>query len=707
MVQYKKYTRLSQCRKSGELVRIQNWKVRHLDKENAARIAEQTGVPLFLAMMLEARGFRTPEAVKAMLQSDEALPDPFLLPDMDKAAARLRRAIDNFERIAIYGDYDADGVTATALLFSYLQTCGANAMYYIPDREKEGYGMNLAAVEQLAENGVKLIVTVDNGIASHQEIARAKELGMDVVVTDHHRPQETLPEALAVVDAWRQDVSCPCRNFSGVGVAFQLVAALEMEDGDPRSLLENYADLAAIGTIGDVVPLVGENRALVKAGLRLLQEPEREGVRALIREASMEGRTMNAVNVAFTLVPRINATGRMSHADRAVTLLVSEDPEEAQSLAQDICEYNDQRKKAEMEILRKVGEQLSREPDRLLDRVLVVEGQDWHHGVIGIVAARLVEKYGKPCIVLSLTGGEARGSGRSVEGFSLFEAVSACAPLLTRYGGHPMAAGMTLPLENVAQFRHKLNAFAAQQGEMPIPELTLDCRLNPATLQVKLCDMLAQLEPFGEGNPPPLFGLYNMTLMEITPVGEGRHLRLTLRKEDAVVRCMRFGVSPEEFPYEPGDVMDLAVTLDVREYRGEPTLSIVARECRPSHQDLPALLRQQRVYEAFRRGEELSAQERQALLPTRADFAEVYRFLRGNQGWKGPEEFLWLRLQKQELSMGRLLVILDVLEERGLLRKEEKGEDLLLELLPVKQKADLTASPVLRKLEEQRKKEGF
>lgn len=707
MVQYKKYTRLSQCRKSGELVRIQNWKVRHLDKENAARIAEQTGVPLFLAMMLEARGFRTPEAVKAMLQNDEALPDPFLLPDMDKAAARLRRAIDSFERIAIYGDYDADGVTATALLFSYLQTCGANAMYYIPDREKEGYGMNLAAVEQLAENGVKLIITVDNGIASHQEIARAKELGMDVVVTDHHRPQETLPEALAVVDAWRQDVSCPCRNFSGVGVAFQLVAALEMEDGDPRSLLENYADLAAIGTIGDVVPLVGENRALVKAGLRLLQEPEREGIRALIREASMEGRTMNAVNVAFTLVPRINATGRMSHADRAVTLLVSEDPEEAQSLAQDICEYNDQRKKAEMEILRKVGEQLSREPDRLLDRVLVVEGEDWHHGVIGIVAARLVEKYGKPCIVLSLTGGEARGSGRSVEGFSLFEAVSACAPLLTRYGGHPMAAGMTLPLENVAQFRHRLNAFAAQQGEMPVPELTLDCRLNPATLQVKLCDMLAQLEPFGEGNPPPLFGLYNMTLMEITPVGEGRHLRLTLRKEDAVVRCMRFGVSPEEFPYEPGDVMDLAVTLDVREYRGEPTLSIVARECRPSHQDLLALLRQQRVYEAFRRGEELSAQERQALLPTRADFAEVYRFLRGNQGWKGPEEFLWLRLQKQELSMGRLLVILDVLEERGLLRKEEKGEDLLLELLPVKQKADLTASPVLRKLEEQRKKEGF
>ena len=486
---------------------------------------------------------------------------------MDKAAARLRRAIDSFERVAIYGDYDADGVTATALLFSYLQTCGANAMYYIPAREKEGYGMNLAAVEQLAENGVKLIITVDNGIASHQEIARAKELGMDVVVTDHHRPQETLPEALAVVDAWRQDVSCPCRNFSGVGVAFQLVAALEMEDGDPRSLLENYADLAAIGTIGDVVPLVGENRALVKAGLRLLQEPEREGIRALIREASMEGRTMNAVNVAFTLVPRINATGRMSHADRAVTLLVSEDPEEAQSLAQDICEYNDQRKKAEMEILRKVGEQLSQEPDRLLDRVLVVEGEDWHHGVIGIVAARLVEKYGKPCIVLSLTGGEARGSGRSVEGFSLFEAVSACAPLLTRYGGHPMAAGMTLPLENVAQFRHRLNAFAAQQGEMPVPELTLDCRLNPATLQVKLCDMLAQLEPFGEGNPPPLFGLYNMTLMEITPVGEGRHLRLTLRKEDAVVRCMRFGVSPEEFPYEPGDVMDLAVTLDVREYR--------------------------------------------------------------------------------------------------------------------------------------------
>lgn len=687
-------------------VQVKNWKVLPLNKENAKKLAQETGLPLFLAMMLEIRGFHTRADVERLLAYDGQSFDPYLLPDMDKAAARVRQAIDNFEKIAVYGDYDADGVTATSVLFSYLQTCGADVMYYIPEREGEGYGMNLSAVERLAQQGVQLIITVDNGISSHREVERANELGMDVVITDHHRPQSVLPAAVAVVDAWREDNRSPFREFSGVGVAFQLMLALEMEDGDPQSLLDNYADLVAIGTIGDVVPLIGENRRLVQAGLRLLQEPEREGLRALVRHASMEGRAMTSVNVAFTLVPRINATGRMGSPSRAVNLLTSEDPEEADSLALDICEDNDRRRQTESEIMERVAEQLAREPERLLDRVLVVDGEGWHHGVIGIVAARLVERYGKPCIVISVSSEEAKGSGRSVEGFCLFDAVHDCAPLLTRYGGHPMAAGLSLLPENVGAFRKKVNEFAARQGEMPIPSLTLDCKLNPAALRPDLPELLSELEPFGEGNPAPLFGLYGMTLEEIAPVGGGKHLRLTFGKKEAHVRCMRFGVTPEEFPYQVGDVMDLAVTLDAKEFRGEKSLSIIIRDCRPANADFPARVLEERIYEKHRRGEPLTAEEKRQLLPGREDFARVYRFLRQYNGWKGDRMFLWYRMEEKDLSMGRLRILLDVMEERGLIRCAGEEDSFYISLLPVEGKVDLQASPVFRRLADEKEKEG-
>ncbi len=680
--------------------------MRPLNKENADRIAEQTGVPAFLAMMLEIRGFHTPQAAANFLQGAAGLSNPLLLPDMEKAVSRIRRAVDEYEKIAVYGDYDADGITATSILFSYLLTCGANVMYYIPEREGEGYGMNASAVEKLAEQGVKLIVTVDNGISSHKEVELASQLGMDTVITDHHRPQSVLPPALAVVDAWRADNRCPFRDFSGVGVAFQLMMALEMEDGDPRSLLDNYADLVAIGTIGDVVPLIGENRALVQAGLRLLQEPEREGIRSLLVQAGMEGKRLNATSVAFTLVPRINATGRMGSPTRAVRLLTSEEPEEAASLAADICEDNDRRRQTEAEILEKVREQLTREPERLCDRVLVVDGEGWHHGVIGIVAARLVDRFGKPCIVLSTENGEARGSGRSVEGFDLFRAVDSCRALLTRYGGHPMAAGLSLPVESIAAFRQTINRYAAGLKEMPIPPLTLDCRLNPSALRTELPELLEQLEPFGEGNPAPLFGLYGMLLEEMTPVGGGKHLRLTLRKKDAAVRCMQFGMTAENFPCQPGDTLDLAVSLEAREFRGEKNLSITVRDFRPSGVDFCGLLRQSRLYEKYRRGEALTLDEGKALLPDRNDFAKVYRMIRDRNGWHGSPMYLWLRLGESSLHMGKLLFLLDVMEERGLISKSGLEDSLSIELKPVQGKVDLTASPLFREVKERMKKEG-
>ena len=308
---------------------IRNWEVRPLDKDRAAALAQAYNIPFFLAMLLNIRGVDRSEEIEAFLGAGAPLSDPFLLKDMDRAAERITRAIDAMEKIAVYGDYDADGVTSTAMVYSYLETRGADVMFYIPQREGEGYGMNIAAVEHLASLGVTLIITVDNGISSIREVERAKALGVDVVVTDHHRPQETLPAAVAVVDAYRKDDESPCKDFSGAGIAFKLLMALEEGAGDLDDLLETYGDLAAIGTIGDVVPLTGENRTLVNAGLRLLSESERPGVRALLTDSGFTGRQLTATNVAFTLVPRINATGRMGAPERAVRLLTSVDDGEA------------------------------------------------------------------------------------------------------------------------------------------------------------------------------------------------------------------------------------------------------------------------------------------------------------------------------------------------------------------------------------------
>ena len=488
---------------------IRNWEVRPLDKDRAAALAQAYNIPFFLAMLLNIRGVDRSEEIEAFLGAGAPLSDPFLLKDMDRAAERITRAIDAMEKIAVYGDYDADGVTSTAMVYSYLETRGADVMFYIPQREGEGYGMNIAAVEHLASLGVTLIITVDNGISSIREVERAKALGVDVVVTDHHRPQETLPAAVAVVDAYRKDDESPCKDFSGAGIAFKLLMALEEGAGDLDDLLETYGDLAAIGTIGDVVPLTGENRTLVNAGLRLLSESERPGVRALLTDSGFTGRQLTATNVAFTLVPRINATGRMGAPERAVRLLTSVDDGEAARLSAEICADNEERRRVEAAISEAAFADIEAR-GLSEDRVIVVDGAGWHHGVIGIVASRITDRFGKPCIVISRGESEAKGSGRSVEGFSLFEAICACGDLLIKYGGHPMAAGVTLLGDRIDAFRAAINAYAAEKfPQMPAQTVTLDCKLNPAALSVAMVESLRRLEPFGNGNPQPVFGLYN------------------------------------------------------------------------------------------------------------------------------------------------------------------------------------------------------
>ncbi len=677
---------------------LRKWEVRPLDKERAAAFAQTYGVPFFLAMLMNIRGLDDATHLREFLGEGEPLSDPFLLKDMDKAAARITRAVDNMEKIAVYGDYDADGVTSTAMLYSYLETRGADVIFYIPQREGEGYGMNIGAVEYLKEQGVSLIVTVDNGISSVQEVARANELGIDVVVTDHHRPQEILPDAVAVVDAYRPDDTSPYKHFSGVGIAFKLLMALEDGAGDVEDLLEAYSDLAAIGTIGDIVPLTGENRTLIRAGLERLSQSDRPGVQALLENAGIAGKALTSTNVAFTLVPRINATGRMGAPERAVRLLISGYEEEAEVLSEEICADNEERRRVEAEIAEAAFADIEAK-GYMKDRVVVVDGENWHHGVIGIVASRVTERCGKPCMIISRGETEAKGSGRSIEGFSLFEAICACGDLLIKFGGHPMAAGITLKPENIEAFRKRINQYAAEHfPQMPTQTVTLDCKLNPAALSVSMAQSLTQLEPFGNGNPQPVFGLFNMELSNVTPVGGGGHLRLTLEKNGAVITAMRFNTKPEELPYHIGDKIDLAVQLEAREFRGQPSLTVIVRDMKFAAFNTEKNIASLASFEKWQRGEVLSAEDKNRLYPDRACLAAIYRALRTVNG-KETDQVRFVSQFGKDMTLGLFKTALLVFEERGLVHSEIADDTFTAALIETSGKTDITRSPVLLALQ--------
>lgn len=677
---------------------LRKWEVRPLDKERAAAFAQTYGVPFFLAMLMNISGLDDAAHLREFLGEGEPLSDPFLLKDMDKAAARITRAVDNMEKIAVYGDYDADGVTSTAMLYSYLETRGADVIFYIPQREGEGYGMNMGAVEYLKEQGVSLIVTVDNGISSVQEVARANELGIDVVVTDHHRPQAILPDAVAVVDAYRPDDTSPYKHFSGVGIAFKLLMALEDGAGDVEDLLEAYSDLAAIGTIGDIVPLTGENRTLIRAGLERLSQSDRPGVQALLENAGIAGKALTSTNVAFTLVPRINATGRMGAPERAVRLLISGYEEEAEVLSEEICADNEERRRVEAEIAEAAFADIEAK-GYMKDRVVVVDGENWHHGVIGIVASRVTERCGKPCMIISRGETEAKGSGRSIEGFSLFEAICACGDLLIKFGGHPMAAGITLKPENIEAFRKRINRYAAEHfPQMPTQTVTLDCKLNPAALSVSMAQSLTQLEPFGNGNPQPVFGLFNMELSNVTPVGGGGHLRLTLEKNGAVITAMRFNTKPEELPYHIGDKIDLAVQLEAREFRGQPSLTVIVRDMKFAAFNTEKNIASLASFEKWQRGEVLSAEDKNRLYPDRACLAAIYRALRTVNG-KETDQVRFVSQFGKDMTLGLFKTALLVFEERGLVHSEIADDTFTATLIETSGKTDITRSPVLLALQ--------
>lgn len=672
---------------------IKRWVLPSLDKDAAARLAEDCGINPFLALLLITRGITDAESASEFLLGGDIDGDPFSFADMDLAADRIQRAIESHEKIAVYGDYDADGITSTVLLYSYLSEKGADVVYYLPDREKDGYGLHKASIDCLKKQGTQLIVTVDNGITAVDEIAYAKEIGIDVVITDHHEPTEKLPEAAAVVDPRRADCGSEFKEYAGVGVAFKLVCALE---GDTEPVLEKYGDLVAIGTLADVMPLRGENRALVRAGMRVLNGGGRPGILALKKAAGLENKDWTSMSVVFALAPRLNAAGRMDSPEPAARLLMTEDETEAEKLACQVQEYNVKRQAEESAILKEVLDRLHEEPSLLAQRILVIDGENWHPGVLGIIASRIVESYGKPCVLLTEKEGEAKGSGRSIKGFSLFEAIRACGDLLSHYGGHELAAGVGLPAEAVPAFRERINAYAAEHCDtMPVPELPIDFKLRPSQVDVEKLNLLAALEPVGCGNPSPLFGLFQMKIDNIMPIGKGKHLRLSVSRDDTRLSVLKFNTTYDTFPFECGQVVNLVVTLERNEYKGVVTPSVLLKDIRAADVKQEELIEAKQNFDKVQRRETIPPELAEAWMPDREQIERTYRFLRKTKKWYGTIEQLCYLLKEPKIEYIRLYLCLEILRQAGLLSLLNWGDTWEAEIVPPKGKANLNLTPAL------------
>ncbi len=677
------------------------WSVAQLNKERALAISEQFSIPMICAALLDVRGINTPEAVADFLGEDLDFEDPFVIKDMDKAVKRIIYAIEIGEKICIYGDYDADGVTSTAVLYQYLETCGADVSFYIPSRADEGYGMNLEAVEALANKGVKLLITVDNGVSAYEEVEFSNSLGMDVVITDHHTVPDVLPNAVAVINPHRSDCESSFKEFSGVGVVFKLIMALEGEYADIDMLLEEYSDVVTLGTIGDIVSLTGENRTIVKYGIKKINESERIGVNALLKASGCAEKELTATDVSFSIVPRINAGGRLGLSSKSVELLLTFDEEYALSLACQLSEDNSQRQKIEQDILKDIDCKISANPDIIRKPIIILEGENWHQGVIGIIAAKIKGLFGKPCIIISVEGEEARASGRSIEGFALNEAVFACSEHLTHFGGHTMAVGFSLETENLQAFKNALFEYYDSLDTLYLPTLSIDCKLNPALLNLELVDSLSMLEPFGAGNPSPVFGLYNMTITDVKPLSNGKHQRLTVSRGSASHTVMCFGKSSENFHYKPGDVVDLAVSLDKNFYKNNVYLSIIAKDIRYAGFDSELNLKFLRLYERFVLRDSFPEKYKcfvSELLPSREEFAKVYRFLKAVGHSETSLEYLCYQLK--DIHAGKIRVILDALKELSLISLFEGPTSLKITVLDVADKVDINNAPIIKRIRE-------
>ncbi len=648
------------------------------------------------AMILAARGIKTQEQAHRYLDCDAELPDPFLMTDMDLAAGRVGLAMARGEKIAVFGDYDVDGITATCLLTDFLRSCGAQCVPYIPGRLEEGYGLNSIALRQLHSEGVKLIVTVDCGITALEEAALCKELGMELVITDHHECKPTLPDAIAVVDPHRTDGGYPHKNLSGVGVAFKLAAAL---CGSQEDILERYADMVCLGTVADVMALTGENRVFVARGLEMLRNAPRPGLDALMQEGGCDREQLCASSVGYILAPRINAAGRMGQIDLAVELFLTDDPQRARTLAKALCDLNRQRQEVESEIYRQAVEML---PEGQLPEAIVLADEGWHQGVVGIVASRIAEEYCCPAFLICLDGDHGKASSRSYGGFNLFSSLSQLSGLLESFGGHELAAGFTINRQQIPAFRQAICAMAQQyyEGDTPRTVLDADCAITPELLTLPNIEALNALEPCGSGCPKPVLVMQKLVVERIQSVGGGRHMRLRLRCGHYGFNAIYFSATPESASIMQEDLVDVAFMPQINEFRGERSVQMNILDIRPSC--TAPCTGQMRAYRALC-ADQVDAQVAQVLLPDRGVLAMVWRYLARHVGEGMQESPMCLcrkivRWSEKPMSLGMLMTCLDIFADVGLLQTQRQHKYITIRLVPRSDKADLNASRTMQRL---------
>ncbi len=671
-------------------MKYRNWIVPRGEQSMPAALVSAGYSPL-LAATLARRGITDAADAHAFLDAgpESLLPAGQML-DMDKAAGRLRLAIERGETVAVYGDYDVDGITSACLVTSWLREQGLSCLPYIPDRLEEGYGLNTAAMDSLAAQGATLLVTVDCGITAVAEARHAREIGLDLIITDHHEcGSGELPDALAVVDPKRPGCPYPNKGLAGVGVAFKLLCAAA---GDDEAVLGRYADLIGAGTVADVMPLVGENRYIVKRGLEQMEQRPRPGVAALMNECGGANKRISASTVGFTIAPRLNAAGRLGNAGLAARLLLSDSMAEAGPLARELCRLNRERQELEHSIWEQAHELLNRNPPR---GPIVLASEGWHQGVIGIAASRLAEEFQLPCVMICLDGEMGKGSCRSYGGFNLFDALHECAEYLDGYGGHALAAGLTIERGRVDGFRRALSEYYRKCP--PPSEKALECEVridDPSWLSMDCVTSMETLEPYGTGNPRPTMCLNDALLARVTPIGGGSHIKLRLEKGGAEFDCVMFGTRAEELDAAEGERVDAAFYPQINDYRGRRSVQLIIVDLRRAD----TLAECEEILAGTLPGEWDSAE----LCPERRDFVRVWRWLEHAGGRAQGELARIAEWGPAGLRPAKTLLCLLAMAQEGLASVQRSGEALLVSALERAGKANLDASPVMTALRARR-----
>ncbi len=701
-----------------------------------ASISRELNISEILAILLYNRGYHTASEAKKFICFETAnLHNPYLLNDMDLAVERIEKAVQNKEKIYIYGDYDVDGVTSVSILYLYLNSKGADVGIKIPKRDSEGYGISCDAVKIMAEEGTKLIITVDTGITAAEEIKFAAELGIDVVITDHHECRNELPDAVAVVNPHRLDSTYPFCELAGVGVAFKLICALEMKvcekNGEPvingiRRVCYEYADLAAIGTIADVMPLVDENRLIVSMGLKQIVNTKRCGLSALIDAASINKNSSDIQStkkkkitssfVGYAIAPRINAAGRISDAMIAVRLLLCDDKIEAQRAAEELCEINHMRQQEENRIAEKAYSIIEEQGLAQKNKVIVLEDNLWQQGIVGIVSSRITERYGLPSILISFSSsfdGEelgtdlGKGSGRSIKGMNLVGALAHCEEHLVKYGGHELAAGLTIQRSQLEEFKKSINDYAAQvlsEEDFKI-SFYADCEINMKDVTMELAQDLSLLEPYGVGNPSPTFIMRDVIVHRVMSIGGGKHTKLLLSKDGISLYAMYFGMSASVLGFDVGDSIDILFNVDINEFRNIKSVQLIIEDARISHSFVKMMNAQKERYEQIRNGEKYS--EAEDIIPDRTDFVQVYTVLRrefrSGRNIINSNDLLKL-VSNSDVSINyiKLMYIIRILNEMRICRIENITDDIFsFEVCFSTSKTNIEKSSILKKLKSQ------